>query len=150
MYCVRKQLLCSLHLSYRWNSDPRYFVSRKWKHIRKLGTKQYLTAYIMHKSSPVFVQNVCALAEFSHSQWGRCLFTSVTGTATLSMFHLFAVAGISNKWMLAQHAHPCAATDRRIKLCLCTAQLCFSQNQSKVSLFWGWANTWAKLHHLLF
>lgn len=71
-------------------------------------------------------------------------------TATLSMFHLFTVAGISKKLMLAQHTHLCAATDRRIKLCLSTAQLCFYHNQSKMGLFWGWANTWAKLHHLLF
>lgn len=104
----------------------------------------------MHKSSPVFVQNMCALAELSHRQWGRRLFTSVTCTATPSMFHLFTVAGILKKWMLAQHAHPCAATDKRIKLCLSTAQLCFYHNPSNLGLFWGWANTWAKLHNVLF
>lgn len=35
-YCISQQSLCSLHLSCRQNSDPKYFVSSKWKHVRKL------------------------------------------------------------------------------------------------------------------
>lgn len=102
--------------------------------------KQSFSGHTMHKSSTVFVQNMRALAEFSHSQWGRCFFTSAKCTATLSMFHLFTAAGISKEWMLAQHAHLCAATDRRLKLCLSTAKLCFYYNQSNAGLLWGGVN----------
>lgn len=76
---------------------------------------------------------MCASAELSCSQWGRHFFTSTTCMVTSSMFHLFTVAGISKKWMLAQHTHLWAAQIGGSS-CVCPQH---SSASTTVNLMWA-------------